>query len=191
MATCSSSFRHNCWRAAAALLAVTWAVAAAADPDATNRPDCGFNDDPSPDFTLQDVNPTSPTYGQDITLSALQGKAVFLMFMRSSCGHCQSLSEYLASYAAEHADEWGDGVAIILVNMVGWEADIDDLVSLHDLPTLQDTTDEGAADKIGASLYWNYILKTDGLLHAMYYEMYLPTDEQRLLGDIDAARSGT
>jgi len=178
------------WRAAGALASLLWVVSAAADPDVTNRPDCGFDDDTAPDFTLQDVNPTSPTYGQDVSLSDLQGKAVFLMFMRSSCGHCQSLVQYLDSYTTTYAEDWGDEVAIIVINMVGWEADIDEFVALHDLPTLQDTTAEAAADEVGASLYWNYILKTDRTLQAMYYELYLPTDEQRLLADIDAARSG-
>ena len=186
-ATIEKRWRFQGW---SVLMTLLWVTAASADPDVTNRPDCGFNDDPAPDFTLEDVNPTSPTYGQDITLSDLQGKAVFLMFMRSSCGHCQSLSQYLDSYAITYADDWGDEVAIVVVNMTGWEADIDDFVTLHDLPTLQDTSEEGAADKIGASLYWNYILKPDGRLQAMYYEMYLPTDEQRLLADIAAARSG-
>jgi thiol-disulfide isomerase/thioredoxin len=167
--------------------ALLWTLPAAADPDVTNRPDCGMNDDPAPDFTLEDVNPTSPTYGQDITLSGLQGKVVFLMFMRSSCGHCLSLTQYLDSYATEHAQEWGDDVAILLVNMAGWEADIAEFCADHDLPTLQDTSAVAAADRIGASLYWNYFLKEDGRLHAMYYEVNLPTDEQRFLDDVAAA----
>ena len=174
-------------RCTLALVVLLWTLPAAADPDVTNRPDCGFSDDPAPDFTLEDVNPTSPTYGQDIALSYLRGKVVFLMFMRSSCGHCQSLTQYLDSYATEHAQEWGDDVAILLVNMAGWEADIAEFCANHDLPTLQDTSAEAAADKIGASLYWNYFLREDGRLYAMYYEIYLPTDEERFLGDISAA----
>jgi thiol-disulfide isomerase/thioredoxin len=166
-------------------------TAAAADPDVTNRPDCGLNDDPCPDFTLADVNPTSPTYGQEITLSELQGKVVFLLFIRSSCGHCQSLSTYLDSYFTANQAAWGDDVAFLLVNMVGYEADIEAFCALHDLPTVQDTADEAAADHVGASLYWNYVLNPDGTLQAMYYSQYLPTDEQRLLGDIEAALGRT
>jgi len=168
---------------AALLLAMT----AAADPDVTNRPDCGFNDDPIPDFTLEDVNPTSPTHGQQITVSALQGKVVFLMFVRSSCGHCQSLSQYLDSYFEANGAEWGGDVAFLLVNMVGYESDIEEFCGLHDLPTLQDTADVAAADAVGSHLYWNYVLQTDGRLHTMYYSLYLPSDEERFLGDIAAA----
>ena len=174
-----------------AAVALLWVTSASADPDVTNRPDCGLNDDPCPDFTLADVNPTSPTYGQEITLSDLQGKVVFLIFVRSSCGHCQSLSTYLNTYPSENQATWGDDVVLLLINMVGYEADIEEFCALHDLPTLQDTAAVAAAAHVGGSLYWNYVLKTDGTLQAMYYSLYLPTDEQRLLGDIDTALGRT
>ena len=173
------------WLAVAALVAL-WPAVTIADPDVTNRPDCGYGDDPAPDFTLVDQNPTSPTHGQEITLSDLQGKAVFVMFIRSSCGHCQTLSTYLDSYMTEYAEAWGDDVVILLVNMAGYEEDLPAFCTLHDLPTVQD--DGSVADDFGAALYWNYTLRTDGRLHTMYYALYLPTDEQRLITDIETAR---
>ena len=168
----------------AGLLAL--AVAGVATADVTNRPDCGFDDDPAPDFTLTDQNPTSPTHGQETSLSQLQGKAVFLLFVRSSCGHCQSLSTYLNSTMTQYADAWGDDVVMVLVNLAGYEADLPDFCALHDLPTVQD--DGAVVDAFGAALYWNYTLRTDGRLHTMYYSLYLPTDEQRLITDIETAR---
>jgi len=167
---------------------VLWPAVTAADPDVTNRPDCGYDDAPAPDFTLVDQNPTSPTHGQEITLSDLHGKAVFVMFIRSSCGHCQSLSTYLNSYMIQYAEQWNDEVAIVLVNMIGYEDDLPEFCALHDLPTVQDDDATGVADAFGASLYWNYTLGTDGRLHTMYYSLYLPTDEQRWVTDIEAAR---
>jgi len=162
------------------------AVAGITAADDTNRPDCGFPDDPAPDFTLTDENPTSPTHGQAITLSDLQGKAVFVMFVRASCGLCQSLSTYLNSYMIQYAEAWGDDVVILLVNMAGYEEDLPDFCALHDLPTVQD--DGTVVSAFGAALYWNYILRTDGRLHTMYYSLSLPTDEQRLITDIETAR---
>lgn len=169
-------------------LALLWPAVTSADPDVTNRPDCGFDDDPAPDFTLVDQNPTSPTHGQEITLSDLHGKAVFVMFIRSGCGHCQSLSTYIQSYMIQYAEAWGDDVTIVLVNMVGYEEDLTKFCGLHDLPTVQDDAAAGVADAFGASLYWNYTLKTDGRLHTMYYSLSLPTDEQRWITDIEEAR---
>lgn len=173
------------WLAVAALVGL-WPAVTIADPDVTNRPDCGYDDDPAPDFTLVDQNPTSPTHGQEVSLSDLRGKAVFVMFIRSSCGHCQSLATYLSSYVTLYAEDWGDDVAVLLINMAGWEADLPEFCAPHDLPVLQD--DGSAADAFGAALYWNYTLRTDGHLHTMYYSLYLPTDEQRWITDIEAAR---
>jgi len=170
-----------------ALLIVSFAGGAWAGPDVTNRPDCGFGDDPVEDFTLTDQNPTSPTHGQEITLSALQGKVVFLMFIRSSCGHCQTLAPYLDEILASHQADWGDDVAFVLVNMVGWEDDLPGFCGLHDLPTVQDTSTAAVADRVGASLYWNYVLLPDGRLHRAYYSLYLPTYQQRLEADIEEA----
>jgi thiol-disulfide isomerase/thioredoxin len=173
------------------LAIVGWMAASAApafaDPDVTNRPDCGLPDDPVEDFTLTDENPTSPTHGQEISLSGLQGKVVFLMFIRSSCGHCQSLAPYLDDILASHGADWGDDVAFVLVNLTGYEADLPLFCDLHDLPTVQDTSAAAVADRVGASLYWNYILLPDGRLHRSYYSLYLPTYQQRLEADIEAA----
>ncbi len=176
------------WIALGAAGVLALAVAGITSADSTNRPDCGFSDDPAPDFTLTDENPTSATYGQPITLSDLQGKAVFVMFIRSSCGHCQSMATYINAYMIQYAAAWGDDVAIVLVNMVGYEADLAEFCALHDLPTVQDDAAASVADAFGASLYWNYTLKTDGRLHTMYYSLYLPADEQRWVTDIETAR---
>jgi thiol-disulfide isomerase/thioredoxin len=173
------------------LAIIGWLATAAgpafADPDVTNRPDCGFPDDPVEDFTLTDENPTSPSHGQEISLSGLQGKVVFLMFIRSSCGHCQSLAPYLDDILASHQADWGDDVAFVLVNLAGYEADLPTFCGLHDLPTVQDTSAAAVADRVGASLYWNYILRPDGRLFRSYYTLYLPTYQQRLEADIEEA----
>ncbi len=160
---------------------------ALAGPEITNRPECGFGDPAIEDFALVDENPTSPTYGQEISPDGLQGKVVFLMFMRSTCGHCQSLSTQLDALQAAHQADWGDDVAIVLVNMVGWEADLPEFCTLHDLPTVQDTSSAALADRVGAALYWNYVLLPDGRLHKMYYSLYLPTYQDRLETDIEEA----
>ena len=173
--------------AAAAVAAVTVPGLATAQPEVTNRPECGFGDDPVEDFALVDQNPTSPTHGQEITPAGLQGKVVFLMFVRSTCGHCQSLSTQLDALMVAHQGDWGDDVSVLLVNMTGWEADLPAFCTLHDLPTVQDTAAAALADRVGAALYWNYVLLPDGRLHRMYYTLYLPSYEQRLVADIEDA----
>ena len=173
------------WIAMAAIVVLPWK--GWAGPEITNRPDCGFGDEPVEDFSLVDENPTSPTYGQEISSDGLQGKVVFLMFMRSTCGHCQSLSTQLDALQEAHQADWGDDVAIVLVNMVGWEDDLPAFCALHDLPTVQDTSSSALADRVGAALYWNYVLLPDGRLHRMYYSLYLPTYQARLEADIEEA----
>lgn len=180
------------WGALGPALAVLAALVvpanlALAGPEVTNRPDCGFGDPAVEDFALADENPTSPTYGQEISSDGLQGKVVFLMFIRSTCGHCQTLSTYLDDILQSHQADWGDDVAIVLVNMVGWEADLPEFCALHDLPTVQDTSSAALADRVGAALYWNYVLLPDGRLHKMYYNLYLPSYQERLETDIEEA----
>ncbi len=173
--------------AAGLLLAALLASTARADPDATNRPDCGKNDDPLPDFTLTDVNPTSASYGQEIALTDLQGQVVFIMFIHSSCGVCQSRSQYLQTIWNEHEASWSGRVALLLVNMIGWESEIDAFCSLHDLPVLQDTEEENAQEKLGADIYYSYLIDGDRGYVSLYYNTSLPTDEQRLIDEIEGA----
>jgi len=171
----------------ALVLSLCFVACASAQDDATNRPDCGYNDDPGPNFTLEDVNPTSPTYGQQITLSDYDDKVIFIMFIRSSCGHCQSLSTYLNSYMEANDSAWGGQVLFLMVNMIGWEDDIAEFTSLHNLPTLQDTSAAHVAEDYGAYLYWNYLLKPGRELYTFYYSYSLPAYESRLLGEIQEA----
>jgi thiol-disulfide isomerase/thioredoxin len=161
--------------------------AARPGPEVTNRTDCGFNDDPAPDCALEDMNPTSPTYGETVQLSDYDDKVVFLMFMRSSCGHCMTTSVALQALLDAHAGEWGDDVVFLIINMPGWEADLPAFCALSDLPVLQDTTAQYFGDRIGASLYSNYVLLHDRDLHATHYNLSLPTNEARLVSEIQAA----
>ncbi len=173
--------------AVALALAAMVAEPAMAGPEVTNRPECGFGDPVVEDFSLVDENPSSPTYGQEISASGLQGKVVFLMFIRSTCGHCQSLATQMDAVLASNQAAWGDDVAFLLVNMIGWEADLPEFNALHDVPTVQDTSTAALADRVGAALYWNYVLLPDGRLHKMYYSLYLPTYQTRLETDIEEA----
>lgn len=156
-------------------------------PEVTNRPDCGFDDDPAPACVMEDMNPTSPTYGQTVTLSDYDDKVVFVEFMRSSCGHCLATTHALQALLEAHAGDWGDDVVILIVNMVGWEADLPTFCAQHDLPVLQDTESEYCADRFGASLYSNYVLLPGRELHTTHYNLSLPTNEARLVSEIEAA----
>jgi len=172
---------------AAILVLAAGSAAAQPGPEVTNRPDCGFNQDPAPDFALEDMNPTSPTYGQTVHLSDYDDKVVFIEFMRSSCGHCQGTTIQLQAMLDAHAGDWGDDVVFLIINMPGWEADLPTFTALSDLPVLQDTTAEYFGDRIGASLYSNYVLTPGRDLHATHYNLSLPTNEARLVGEIEAA----
>jgi len=100
--------------------------------------------------------------------------------------NCETVPVVRPQVIANNA-AWGGQVLFLMVNMVGWEDDIAEFTALHDLPTLQDTTAVGAADKYGAYLYWNYLMKPGRELHTFYYSYSLPSFESRLLGEIEEA----
>ncbi len=156
-----------------------------AGPEDTNRPNCGFGDDLIPDFTLTDVNPTSATHDQAITLSDLQGKIVFFMFVHSSCGVCKTNAGYLQAMLDEHAADWGDDVVFMTINMVGWDSQIDEYCALSNLTVLQDTQAVNVEDEIGSSIYWSYLVDPDRRLATFYYDTYIPSDGARLEAEIE------
>jgi hypothetical protein len=46
--------------------------------------DCGLNDKVVPDFSLMNVNPTSNTYGQTVTLADLMGEILVVYWAQAT-----------------------------------------------------------------------------------------------------------
>ena len=57
---------------------------AAPPAKAQTNTDCGLNDKVVPDFSLMDVNPTSATYGQSVTLADLMGEILVVYWAQAT-----------------------------------------------------------------------------------------------------------
>lgn len=60
--------------------AMLGAPALAATPVGDPTAECGFQEGVVPDFTLDDVNPNSPTYGQERSRSDSLGRVLVVYF---------------------------------------------------------------------------------------------------------------
>ncbi len=67
---------------------ILWPAGCKADPPTPPTPPtlapCGLDDPALPDFTLTDVNPASPTYEQEVSLSDHAGKVLLIFWMRAT-----------------------------------------------------------------------------------------------------------
>jgi len=141
-------------------------------------------------LALEDVNPSSPTFGQTVAPEDLLGRASAWYFTRATCPYCTRQYGILSQLAADWADAHPDRPLIIVaVNHDDARAGLDTLVSEGDLPILQDTA---AGDLWGAwEVTWRDLIVLDprgervGVLnlteHDLADEEHLQTLEALLL----------
>jgi hypothetical protein len=69
-------------------LLTLWPAGCKADPPPPMSPPnlepCGLDDRSIPDFTLQDMNPASPTANEQVALSDFSGKVLLIFWMRAT-----------------------------------------------------------------------------------------------------------
>ncbi len=66
-----------------ALLLLFFALPISAEP--CSAPDaCGLTPEVIPDFTLQDVNPNSPTFGSEVSRDSLLGEYLIIYFSQAT-----------------------------------------------------------------------------------------------------------
>jgi len=65
-----------------------WPTGCKAEPSPPVSPPnlepCGLDDASIPDFTLQDMNPASPTANEQVALSDYSGKVLLIFWMRAT-----------------------------------------------------------------------------------------------------------
>lgn len=104
-------------------------------------PEGGANEtlDLVPDFSLPDVNTTSPTHQTDVSPRDFNGNVSVFYFGLATCSYCRSQFELLDSLQQDLDINHGDlGVEIIGINLAGREDGNQLMTSNVDLPWLQD-----------------------------------------------------
>lgn len=153
--------------------------------------DCGQALAQVPDFSLEDVNPSSATHGETITRDSLGGKAVLLYFALSTCGHCQTQVGQLQALWDANETRWADTTALVIVALAGGADEVAELTErVEDLPILLDTAEANVEDAYGADRWYTYLLTPDSGLHTLHYAVNLAdaAEVERLLAQLDAAR---
>ena len=83
----------------------------------------------------------------------------------------------------DNSPTWGD-VAVLLINLPGYEEGIPDLTESCTLPVLQDTTKDDVAEAYGAEKWYIYLIDREGKIRYIHYSLDLSSERDRLLEEI-------
>lgn len=96
-------------------------------------------------FSLEDVNPSSSSYGTRVSPPDFAGSVSAWYFSAATCTYCRWQYSRLVSLQKElDADHPNLGIRLLAVNRAGYESGLGKLTPLGDLPVLQDTHEEDA-----------------------------------------------
>lgn len=165
--------------------------AAAFHPPPTHRPPppddpadtCAVVPEVAPDFQLEDVNPTSPTYGALVDRTQTPGDVTMLYIALASCGHCQADTDRLGELVDAQGTAWSE----VSVRVIALDAALESLPELadgHDLPILVDTPDVDIEGRYGADRWYLYILDRSGLPRHLHYEPDFSGEQERLIDQV-------
>ena len=132
--------------------------------------------EPPPDFALVDVNPSSGSAGQTLSVQGHSGAVSAWYFFQSACSYCsqqvfdlQRLQDELDAEVPEA------GVQIVGVNRIGLEEYVADNMAGLSLPVLQDTLSVSAWDTWMSNNRDLFILDESGALVTIH--LLSPPDE--------------
>ena len=69
---------------------------------------------------------------------------------------------------------------LIIVNLTAYASSIDKIIELTDLPIMQDNNSVNAAQQYGAAKWYTMVIRADGSLYKMHYDLPMPTQLGRL-----------
>ncbi len=160
------------------------------DPDCTVCSDEPFDDFEQealgllpPLFTLEDVNPSSDSFGTLFALSEFAGATVVLLFHASNCADCLFQGQSARGVWDELAQD--EGIWMATVNARGAEPFVNDYVNVFATqddvgyplpaypapstwPVLQDTAEEDATRRFCADNNYVFIIGGDGRVHGVF-----------------------
>lgn len=123
---------------------------------------------PAPDWTLQDMNPYSNTYGMMLTLSELKGSVIGLYFAKPICGLCIEQVIALEGLYQDNLEDWSGNVLFIIINPIEYRDYMDNLFPYTTSPIVQDSEEEGVSIKYDAEYYNLFLITEDGYLFKRY-----------------------
>jgi hypothetical protein len=142
----------------------------------------------APDFTLEDVNPTSPTFGNP-TPRTDPGNATLLYIALASCGVCQADTDALGAIVSEQGEAWSElSVRVLALNTA--HDSLPDLADGHDLPILVDNDELNLEDQYGAERWYIYLLDRAGQPVRIHYDLNFVAERERLIGEVNALLAG-
>jgi Cys-rich repeat protein len=137
----------------------------------------------APSFCEQDVNPRSPTAGQEVCTADAFPKGVMLFFGSVKCGHCRNLYDALVRLQAELEGE-GEAPRIVFMQLKDVQVDADDVESALDddavAPIIQDTDELGLWTTYDAD--WYHVVLIDR--HGCLSEHLGPLTDEQVDGDL-------
>ena len=73
---------------------------------------------------------------------------------------------------------------MFIINLMGTEEGVTDLVEGTQLPVLQDTSDNRVVQCFGASKWYIYVVDREGQARFLHYQLDLETERERLLEEV-------
>ncbi len=154
------------------------------DSGAGDDDDTYIGGPPPADFTLEDGNDTSDTYGQTFTLSAMVGQPVVIYFGFTTCGACQYCADALQALWDGHAN-WHGAAQIWLLNAAGYDPSYVDMVDGFHLPILTDDATQNVWTNWNALQGNVYVIHPDGTIYHFDDHLQCPGDANTIAGYLD------
>ena len=131
---------------------------------------CAITPAPAPDFSLDDVNPSSPTYGTRVARTAAPGEVTLLYFALASCSRCQGDVDDLGELVTTMGAAW-DEVSVRVVALNTAHESLPELADGHDLPILLDNDTIDVEAQYGAERWFIYLLDRAGQPRIIHYSL--------------------
>jgi hypothetical protein len=134
--------------------------------------------DPMPGFALEDVNPSSATFGQIIDGADLQGQTYGLIFLDARCTTCVEVADDVYALYGEHPG-WWEAEPVFGINGVGGDEHanlVANMVANNSLPYLQDTAEGSIWGALRSLNHDWYVVGPDGVI-THRYELYVWPDD--------------
>ena len=154
------------------------------DSGAGDDDDTYIGGPPPADFTLEDGNDTSGTYGQTFTLSAMVGQPVVIYFGFTTCGACQYCADALQALWNGHAN-WHGNAQIWLLNAAGYDPSYYDMVDDFHLPILTDDATQQVWNNWNALQGNVFVIHPDGTLYHFDDYLQCPDDANTIASYLD------
>ena len=96
----------------------------------------------------------------------------------------------MSAFWQKHEAALGD-IPLVIINLPAYASSVEKITDKTDALVLQDTSTVNAAYQYGAAKWYLYVIRPDGTLHLMHYNLPMEAQIQRILQWVDDASSVT